>query len=92
MKKIKVTKTILNRRILELKSQLAHSYHFASAEIHKASTDRLMASGCLLQLTDIGGKEIINPILIKDGLSPDTIAAIKKDIQRSYDLAILFKP
>lgn len=89
-KPVKTTKAQLQRKILELTAQLAHVYEFANTEIHKASTDRMMASGVLLQLTAIGGKEIINPVMIKDGLSNETIAAIKADLKRSYDLAVMY--
>jgi hypothetical protein len=78
------------RKILELESQLAHRYHFANQTIDKCSTKHLMASGVLLQLTGVGGKELINPVMIKDGLSTETIEAIKKDLKRSYDLAIMY--
>lgn len=78
------------RQILELESQLAHRYHFAHSAIDKTSMDRLMSSGVLLQLTGVGGKELINPVMIKDGLSKETIEAIKKDLKRSYDLAIMY--
>ena len=91
-KPAKPTKADLNRKILELTAQLAHAYHFADATIGKAGTDCLMASGVLLQLTGIGGKEIIPPVMIKDGLSPETIAAIRKDLARSYALAVMYKP
>jgi hypothetical protein len=82
----------LQRRILELNAQLAHVYHFASAALPKASTSHLMASGCLLQLHALGGRELINPVVIRDGLSPDTIAALQRDLARSYDLTVAFKP
>jgi hypothetical protein len=80
------------RQILELEAQLAHSYHFAAATVDKASGNYLMASGVLVQLTGVGGKEIMCPIMIKDGLSLETVAALKADIIRSYDLATMFKP
>ncbi len=35
----------LNHEIDELKAQLAHVYAFASSELPRLSTDRLMASG-----------------------------------------------
>lgn len=89
-KPAKKTKAQLQRQILELESQLAHRYHFANTELHRAGTDKMMASGVLLQLTAIGGREIINPVMIKDGLSAETIAAIRDDLKRSYDLAIMF--
>ena len=86
------TRNQLEREVLELKAQLASTYHFASVSIKKASTDHLMASGALLQLTCIGGRELISPTLIRDGLSPETIEALQKDIKRSYELATAFKP
>ena len=50
-----------------------------------------MSSGVLLELTGIGGKEFILPVMILDGLSKKTIDAIKEDIKRSYDLAVMHK-
>jgi hypothetical protein len=89
-KPAKKTRAQLARQVLELTAQLAHVYQFANTEIHRASQKHMMASGVLLQLTAIGGKEIINPVMIKDGLSDETIAAIKADLKRSYDLAIMY--
>ena len=51
-----------------------------------------MSSGVLLQFTGVGGKELVNPVMIRDGLSDATIAAIKADLQRSFDLSVAFKP
>lgn len=79
------------RKILELEAQLSSAYHFANATIDKTSVNHLMASGVLLQLTGIGGKELIKPVMILDGLSLETIAAIKADLKRSYDLVTMFK-
>lgn len=86
------TRAQLKREILELKSQLAHVYHFADHTLNKAGGKYMMGSGVLLQLTAIGGEEIINPIMIKDGLSEETIAAIRADIIKSYELSTMFKP
>jgi hypothetical protein len=95
MTKTKQTKAQLiakqQRQILDLESQLAHRYHFAATSIDKAGTKHMMSSGVLLQLTANGGRELINPVMIKDGLSDETIAAIKADLKRSYDLAVMFK-
>lgn len=84
-------KAALARKVTELEGQLASSYHFADANLHKAG-DALMASGVLVTLTALGGREIINPIVIRDGLSPATIAALRADIERSFALATAFKP
>ena len=81
----------LDREVKELKAQLASTYSFANGTIDKTSTDYLMSSGVLLELTGIGGKEFILPVMILDGLSKKTIDAIKEDIKRSYDLAVMHK-
>ena len=88
----KPTHKELERQVLELKAQLAFSYAFASSDIEKAGADHMMASGVLLQLTALGGPEIIKPVVIRDGLSDETIEALKKDLVRSYELATVHKP
>lgn len=90
-KKPKTTKAQLQRKVLELEAQLASTYHFAAATLPKCG-DVLMASGVLVQLSGLGGRELVVPFVIKDGLSASTIAALHADILRSYDLATMFKP
>ncbi len=92
MKKKTETRADLSRKVIELTAQLASAYHFASAKLDKAGTDHMMASGVLVQLHALGGRELISPVLIRDGLSPETIAALKADMARSYELAVMFKP
>ena len=96
MKKPKISKTDrllkAEREVLELSASLPITYHFSSSNLHRASVERLMGSGVVLQLTGIGGKELINPTMIKDGLSKETIDALLKDIARSYESATIFKP
>jgi hypothetical protein len=82
----------LERQVLELKAQLAFRYAFASSDVEKASTKHMMGSGVLLQLTALGGREIIKPVVIRDGLSDETIEALKKDLVSSYELATMHKP
>lgn len=82
----------LERKLAEAMAGQAHVYHFASATMDKASTNHLMASGVILTLTVLGGRQVFEPVLIRDGLSPETIAAIKADMLRSYDLAVMHKP
>lgn len=85
------TKADLARKVLELESQLASSYHFAAADLHKAGP-ALMASGVLVQLTALGGRELTRPFVVLDGLSDVTIAALRADISRSFETATAFKP
>lgn len=86
IKKKKKTKKQLKRELLEARASTLLAYKFAYDMIHKTSTDHLMGSGVLLQLTGIGGNQLTNPVLIRDGLSKETIEAIKKDIKRSSEL------
>ena len=82
----------LERKLSEALAGQAHVYHFAEAELLKAGTDKLAGSGVILTLTVLGGRKICEPVLIRDGLSKETIAALKGDLVRSFDVATLFKP
>jgi hypothetical protein len=88
----KPTRKDLERQVLELKGQLAYVYSLASNDIMKADASHLMGSGVLLQLTALGGREIIQPVVIRDGLYDETIEALKKDLARSHELATAHKP
>jgi hypothetical protein len=85
------TRAELLRRNMELEAQLAYVYHFAAATLDKAG-DCLKASGVLVQMHALGGRQIIPPVVIRDGFSADTLAAIRRDLVRSYESAIAFKP
>lgn len=82
----------LERKLREAEASQSYVYHFADATVDKASTKHLMASGVIITLTVLGGREIFEPVLIRDGLSQETITALKADFVRSYELASLFKP
>lgn len=92
------TKKTKTQRIAELERKLkealagqVHTHHFASVELDSFSTSKLMGSGVILELTVLGGKAS-TPVLISDGLSPETIAAIRADLVRSYNKVVEFKP
>ena len=91
MEKIKLTKKQLKRQLLESKGSSVVGHTIAYTNIEKASTDRMMAGAIVLQITELGGKKVISPITIGDGLSNETIDAIKKDIKRSHDLLTTWK-
>lgn len=96
---MKLEKKTKAQRIAELEQKLEEAkayhisrHHYASKTLYKSSTDNLMGSGVVLSLTIVGGKELFSPVMIRDGLSKETIAALKADLVRSYNLAIAFKP
>ena len=68
MKAKKPTYAQLQRQVAELTAGLAILHTSALASIKKARTDARMGSGVLLQLTAVGGAEIISPVMIRDGL------------------------
>lgn len=85
------TRADLLRKIEELEAQQAGILHFADVRLDKAG-DCLMGSAVIVRLHTLGGSEITPTFAIRDGLSPETIAALRKDIVRSWKLATLFKP
>jgi hypothetical protein len=81
----KVTRAALKRQILELRAQMPSAIFHAERDLGVLSIEQLMGSGVVLQMTHIGGKQALTPVMIRDGLSPGTIAAIRKDLKRSND-------
>jgi hypothetical protein len=51
-----------------------------------------MGSGVILSMTFLGGKEVFEPVMIRNGLSKETIEAIKADLVRSFEYATEMKP
>lgn len=51
-----------------------------------------MGSGVVLQISAIGGKEVLPAVMIRDGLSAATVKAIQEDLRRSFELATLVNP
>lgn len=82
----------LERKLEEAFAGQAHVYHFADAVLNKASIEHLVGSGVVMTLTVLGGREICKPVLFRDGLSAETIKAIRADLVRSYELATQYKP
>ena len=64
----------------ELKAQMVTASFFAYQAIAKASNDHCRGSGIILEISYLGGKSVFDPVMISDGLSEDTIAAIKRDL------------
>jgi hypothetical protein len=91
-KKPKPSRALLEARLRDLEAQLASTYHFADAYLGKVEHPKLLASGVLVRLDFLGGKEAVTPFVVRGGLSPDTVAALRQDIARSYAEAVEFKP
>ena len=66
--------------------------HAADMELPKADTEHLMGSGVIVHLKVLGGRDVTFPFMISDGLSKETIEALRADIRRTYNLKTDFKP
>ena len=82
----------LERKLTEAMAGQVQVYHHASSGITKASTQHLAASGAVITITALGGREIVGPTLILNGLSDATITALKADFVRSFEYATEIKP
>ena len=78
----------LNRRVVELLGQLSSTYTSAYRALDKTGVDHLTASGVMVTLTALGGRQLAEPFCLRGGLSEATIAALKADIKRSYEQSI----
>ena len=92
-KKTKAQRIVeLERKLYESSSYHIYRHHFASKALDKLNTDKLMGSGIILSLTKVGGQEVFEPVMICNGLSKETIAALKADLARSFNYATELKP
>lgn len=82
----KLTYAQLARQNAELIAGLNAVHVSALGSLKKASTSVRTASGVMVQLTAVGGAEIISPVMVRDGLSDDTLEALRRDITRSLEL------
>lgn len=82
----------LRFQLKEAQAYQVHNLHFVSSAIEKFTTEYLFGGGVMLELTALGGKRKTSPVIIRDGLSPETVAAIQEDLRRSYKDAIRLKP
>ncbi len=82
----------LQRKLTEAEAYHIHRLHFFSAELDKFTTKKLAGSAVVITLKVLGGKLSTDPVAISNGLSDDTIAAIRRDLLRSYEERSQFKP
>ena len=81
----KKTYAQLEREVIELRGQLACTYKAGLRDLFKCSNQYFMASGILVTLSALGGRELATPFVVKDGLSCETIDALRGDILRSSE-------
>lgn len=75
-----LTKDLLQYKAMDIMNLVA-----AHRNVKKASKQHYMASGVIVTITNLSGVNIVDPVLIADGLSDETIAALQADIKAHYD-------
>jgi hypothetical protein len=91
MKQSKPTYAQLLQQIKTIKALQISTLKDASRDLtsEKAGASRLMASACIVSITDASGADIVPPFGIRDGLSHETLQALRDDVKRSIALAQL---
>ena len=92
-------KETMATRIAELEKQLfvaqasqLHRLHFASIYLDKINANQMRGSGIVLSIHTLSGKPVFEPVMIANGLAPETIAALKADLARSFNYTTELKP
>lgn len=66
--------------IKEMEAQTISRLLAAYNNIQNAGKSRMMASGVIVSIHALGGREIVPPFVVADGLADDTIAALRRDV------------
>lgn len=82
----------LERKLFVAQASQVYRHHFASKALDKLNTDKFMGSGLIVTVTYTSGEQAFEPVMIKNGLSKETIAALKADLARSFNYATEMKP
>lgn len=77
----------------EAECSAIHRLHFASQYLLQLNTKKYLGSGVLIGgFYDLNGKQIIEPFMINNGFSNNTINSLLDDIQKTFDYKIELKP
>lgn len=82
----------LQNKLFASEASQLHNLHFASANLQKACNSKMQGSGVILSIKALNGTDIVQPTMIANGLSQETIAAIKVDLRKAYDYTVALKP
>ena len=75
-----MAKDLLNYKAMDIMN-LVNAYR----NVAKTGKDKYMASGVIVTITNLNGVNIVDPVMIADGLSAETIAALQADIKAHHD-------
>ena len=80
----------LERKLFERESQLPHKPHFLSKSLEKYLD--MKGSGVIVTFQRLGAVSEDGPVLIRNGLSLETVRALQKDIRASWEDSVIFEP
>lgn len=79
----KKTVAELERQIIKLEAAQVSRLKCSYDKALKASVEKCMGSGLIIQVTDLEGKNVIDPTMIVNGFSKDLIDALRAEIYQS---------
>lgn len=82
----------LENKLFASEASQLHNLHFASTDIQRTHNSKMQGSGVILSIKALNGADIVRPTMIANGLSQETILAIKADLQKAYEYTIALKP
>ena len=92
-KKTKAQRLVeLERKLFVAQASQIYRHHFASKALDRLNTDKFMGSGLIVTVTYLSGEQAFEPVMICNGLSKETVAALKADLARSFNYATEMKP
>ena len=80
------------QKVRDLKAQLASTLGEAFDNLPKAGGETLMGSAAVLSINKLGGGQIVRPVAIRDGLTPESVLSLQRDVARSFESATLVNP
>lgn len=83
------TRKELYNEIKVLKAGQLYTLKTASEELNKCGCDKYMASGLIVTITDLSGREVVKPFMCADGLETETIKALQIQIKKTKDLTLI---
>ena len=88
--KLKARIAELEKKLLVAEASQVHNHHFADMAIGKAAN--CMGSGVILTIKKLDGSNLVDPVMISNGLSDASVAALRADLVRSFQYATELKP
>jgi hypothetical protein len=73
----------LEQQLRSMTAQHPSAARSALSTLDTTSTEKCMGSGVILTITGLEGMELVSPVCIVDGLTPEAIASLKSEIRRS---------